>query len=184
MKKQNEKFCSTFLADTLCVNKNSLFKIMFISFDSKYFEELLRCNTLVVVFSHVTHVTVAGRHLTVFNTQDLLQVGGRWDERKHTLDSPFQVTRFSRVETYFTQGVLAGIVYNGLRPLDMAHDKETRTKIRSGTRLVSLIPWPDNRGSVRTLTSIPYDYKEQNPALFQVSNNKMYGNFHHSFMQE
>ena len=28
------------------------------------------------------------------------------------------------------KGVLAGIVYNGLRPLDMAHDKEERTKIR------------------------------------------------------
>ena len=31
---------------------------------------------------------LSGRHLTVFNTQDLLQVGGRW---KHTLESPFQV---------------------------------------------------------------------------------------------
>jgi len=83
--------------------------------------------------------TPDGRHLTVFNTQDLLQVGGRWNEGKHTLENPFQ-------------GVLAGIVYNGLRPLDMAHDKEERTKIR---------------GSVRTLSSIPYDYKEQNPGLFQ-----------------
>ena len=46
---------------------------------------------------------------------------------------------------------MAGIVYNGLRPLDLAHDKSDRTKIR---------------GSVKTLTSIPYDYKDKNPGLF------------------
>ena len=63
--------------------------------------------------------------------------------------------------------MLAGIVYNGLRPLDMAHDKEERTKIRwagAEKRFYKLI----FRGSVRTLSSIPYDYKEQNPGLFQV----------------
>ena len=46
---------------------------------------------------------------------------------------------------------MAGIVYNGLRPLDLAHDKSDRTKIRGG---------------VKTLTSIPYDYKDKNPGLF------------------
>ena len=34
---------------------------------------------------------VPGRHLTVFNSQSLLQVGGRWSEYKQTLDMPFQV---------------------------------------------------------------------------------------------
>ena len=34
---------------------------------------------------------VSGRHLTVFNSQSLLQVGGRWSEYKQTLDMPFQV---------------------------------------------------------------------------------------------
>jgi len=82
--------------------------------------------------------TPDGRHLTVFNSQSLVQVGGRWNEVKQTLEQPFQ-------------GVMAGIVYNGLRPLDLAHDKSDRTKIR---------------GSVKTLTSIPYDYKDKNPGLF------------------
>jgi len=82
--------------------------------------------------------TPDGRHLTVFNSQSLVQVGGRWNQVKQTLEQPFQ-------------GVLAGIVYNGLRPLDLAHDKSERTKIR---------------GSVKSLTSIPYDYKERNPGLF------------------
>ena len=49
----------------------------------------------------------------------------------------------------------------------MAHDKEERTKIRwvhlkyKGFDQIF-------RGSVSTLSSIPYDYKEQNPELFQV----------------
>ena len=67
------------------------------------------------------------------------------------------------------KGVLAGIVYNGLRPLDMAHDKEERTKIRwIFRREVEDLTTIFIRGSVRTLSSIPYDYKEQNPGLFQV----------------
>ena len=56
-----------------------------------------------------------------------------------------------KFQIFLNQGVLAGIVYNGLRPLDLAHDKSERTKIR---------------GSVKSLTSIPYDYKERNPGLF------------------
>ena len=34
---------------------------------------------------------IPGRHLTVFNSQSLLQVGGQWNENKQTLDLPFQV---------------------------------------------------------------------------------------------
>ena len=49
------------------------------------------------------------------------------------------------------QGVLTRSSYNGLRPLDLAHDKSDRTRIR---------------GSVKVLTSIPYDYKDLNPDLF------------------
>jgi len=82
--------------------------------------------------------TPDGRHLTVFNSQSLLQVGGQWNENKQTLDLPFQ-------------GVLTGISYNQLKPLDLAHDKSDRTRIR---------------GSVSALSSIPYDYKARNPDLF------------------
>ena len=35
---------------------------------------------------------IPGRHLTVFNSQSLLQVGGQWNENKQTLDLPFQVS--------------------------------------------------------------------------------------------
>ena len=49
------------------------------------------------------------------------------------------------------QGVLSGISYNGLRPLDMAHDKRDRTRLRGG---------------VKSLKSIPFNYKDLNPDLF------------------
>ena len=42
------------------------------------------------------------------------------------------------------QGVLTGISYNGMRPLDMAHQKSHHTMVR---------------GVLTPLTSIPYDYK-------------------------
>ena len=46
------------------------------------------------------HVDVAGRHLTVFNSQSLLQVGGRWNEAHQTLDRPFQVGTFQTLEIH------------------------------------------------------------------------------------
>ncbi len=36
-----------------------------------------------------------GRYLTVFNSQCLVQVGGRWNEKKQSLDWPFQVKQRS-----------------------------------------------------------------------------------------
>ena len=51
----------------------------------------------------------------------------------------------------FLQGVLTGISYNGLRPLDMAHDKRDRTRLRGG---------------IKPLKSIPFNYKDLNPDLF------------------
>ena len=41
--------------------------------------------------SRMDDCLASGRHLTVFNSQSLLQVGGRWSEYKQTLDMPFQV---------------------------------------------------------------------------------------------
>ena len=43
--------------------------------------------------------------------------------------------------------MLTGISYNGMRPLDMAHQKSHHTKVR---------------GVLTPLTSIPYDYKVRN----------------------
>ena len=53
-----------------------------------------------------------------------------------------------------TQGVLTGISYNGLRPLDLAHDKSDRIRVRGG---------------IKALKSIPFNYKALNPDLFVVT---------------
>ena len=91
--------------------------------------------------------------MTVFNSQSLVQVGGRWNEVKQTLEHPFQVGPAQALNklTLFLQGVLTGISYNGLRPLDLALDKSDRIRVRGG---------------VKALKSIPFNYKALNPDLF------------------
>ena len=74
---------------------------------------------------------LTGRQLTVFNSQSQIQLGGKWNPTLNRVARPFR-------------GVLAGLVYNGLRPLDLAADGNKRTKIQ---------------GDVRVLESIPFDYK-------------------------
>ena len=49
--------------------------------------------------SHYILVVVAGRHLTVFNSQSLVQVGGRWNEAHQTLDRPFQVGTITTLQS-------------------------------------------------------------------------------------
>ena len=89
----------------------------------------------------------------MFNSQSLVQVGGRWNEVKQTLEHPFQVGPAQALNklTLFLQGVLTGISYNGLRPLDLALDKSDRIRVRGG---------------VKALKSIPFNYKALNPDLF------------------
>ena len=57
-----------------------------------------------------------GRQLLVFNTQNQLQIGGKWNPGIG-VDRPFI-------------GVMAGFVYNGLRPLDQAKETSPFTKIQ------------------------------------------------------
>lgn len=105
------------------------------------FERVGPNSTLQVDDNKKISSTPDGRHLTVFNSQSLLQVGGRWNEISQALEHPFT-------------GVLSGISYNGLRPLDMAHDKRDRTRLRGG---------------IKSLKSIPFNYKDLNPDLFLES---------------
>ena len=79
------------------------------------------------------------RQLSVFNSQNQIQLGGRWNPTLNRVERPFR-------------GVLAGLVYNGLRPLDQAADGEKRTKVQ---------------GDVAMLDSIPFDYRETNAHLFK-----------------
>lgn len=67
---------------------------------------------------------LAGHQLQVFNSQSQIQVGGKWNRGK------------SRVERPFT-GILAGVVVNGMRVLDLAAEKDSHTSIRGDVQLMT-----------------------------------------------
>ncbi|XP_071747001.1 neurexin 1 isoform X2 [Lepeophtheirus salmonis] len=76
------------------------------------------------------------KHLTVFNDQNTISVGGRL------------IPSSNKVERSF-MGVITGVVYNGLRPLELAAVGDARI-----------------RGNVKKLETIPFDYRDRNPDLF------------------
>lgn len=62
--------------------------------------------------------------MSVFNSQAQIQVGGKWNRAKQ------------KVERAFT-GVLAGLVFNGLRLLDLAAESDPRTDTRGDVTLLT-----------------------------------------------
>ena len=80
-----------------------------------------------------------GRQMSVFNSQSRLQIGGKWNQLLGRVEKPFL-------------GVMAGMVFNKIRPLDLVRDRKAGT---------------DMMGNVRILDTIPYDYREKNPDMFE-----------------
>ena len=76
--------------------------------------------------------------MTVFNDQAHIQIGGQWNDNLRRVERPFR-------------GILAGVTFNGLRPLDLAGAGDARIKIN---------------GDVQKLNNIPFDYREKHPELF------------------
>ncbi|XP_068083571.1 neurexin 1 [Anabrus simplex] len=66
----------------------------------------------------------AGHQLTVFNSQAQIQIGGKWNRAKQRVERPFS-------------GVMAGLVFNGQRLLDLAAEKDPRTTVRGDVQLLS-----------------------------------------------
>ena len=76
--------------------------------------------------------------MTVFNDQAYIQIGGQWNENLRRVDRPYR-------------GVIAGLTFNGLRPLELAGDSDPKATVT---------------GDSRKLNNIPFDYKEQHSELF------------------
>eukprot|EP00061_Rhincodon_typus_P004401 g22481.t1 len=72
---------------------------------------------------HITAlpVIVAGRQLTIFNSQASIQIGGKAQGR------PFQ-------------GQVAGLYYNGLKVLTLAAESDPNVKVEGNLRLVGEVP--------------------------------------------
>ncbi len=68
----------------------------------------------------------------MFNEQSVVEVGGRWNPNSNRVERPFI-------------GVLAGAHFNGLRPLELAKEKDSNTVLE---------------GNVRLLPSIPFDFRQ------------------------
>ena len=66
--------------------------------------------------------------MTVFNSQSRIQIGGKWNELLGRVEKPFL-------------GVMAGLVYNKMRPLDLARERKPRTDIMGHIKLLDTIPF-------------------------------------------
>lgn len=78
----------------------------------------IRRNKIRVVFYILT-----GHQLTVFNSQSTIQVGGRWNRSKGRVERPFL-------------GVIAGLVVNGARILELAAAKDGKVATRGDVQLL------------------------------------------------
>ena len=78
------------------------------------------------------------RDKTVFS-QSRLQIGGKWNQHLGKVEKPYL-------------GVMAGLVFNKMRPLDMVKERE---------------PGSEMMGHVRLLDTIPYDYRNKHLELFE-----------------
>jgi leucine-rich repeat transmembrane neuronal protein 1/2 len=64
-----------------------------------------------------------GHQLTVFNSQSTIQVGGRWNRSKGRVERPFL-------------GVIAGLVVNGAKVLELAAAKDGKVITRGDVQLM------------------------------------------------
>ncbi|XP_054153986.1 neurexin-3-beta-like [Oppia nitens] len=102
--------------------------------DDKYhtvrFTRSAQNSTIQVDNHHVVHKSPPGRQLTIFNSHSRIQLGGKRNIVRNTIDRPFH-------------GIIAGFVFNGHRILDMAVKDDPRISIDGDVKLLVSI---DNSG--------------------------------------
>ena len=77
--------------------------------------------------------------MNMFNSQSRIQIGGKWNQLLGRVEKPFL-------------GVMAGISFNKVRPLDMVRDRAGDSEMM---------------GHVKLLDVIPYNYREDNLEMFE-----------------
>jgi len=84
---------------------------------------------------------------TVFNDQSQIQLGGVWNPTLSRVEKPFQVLEknqsiINNVSIPFLmKGVMSGVTFNYLRPLDLAAENDQRTKVQGDVHLLDAIPF-------------------------------------------
>lgn len=84
-----------------------------------------------------------GHQLSVFNNQAAIQIGGKWNRVKQRIERPFG-------------GIISGLVFNGLRILDLAYEKDRRTEIRGDVTRVN---------TVKNRLQEPMQYQQMQPVI-------------------
>lgn len=79
--------------------------------------------------------------MSVFNNQAVIQIGGKWNRVKQRIERPFG-------------GIISGLVFNGLRILDLAYEKDRRTEIRGDVTRVT---------AVKNRIQEPMQYQQMQP---------------------
>lgn len=105
----------------------------------------LHCSLHASIINHsicIFFAVTGNKHLsktTVFNDQHIISVGGYFGGKTNRVERPFL-------------GIIAGVVYNGVRPLELASAKDAKTSVHGDVGLSS--------------SGIPFDYREKHPELF------------------
>ncbi|KAG1696117.1 Neurexin-3 [Nymphon striatum] len=89
-----------------------------------------------------------GQPLNVFNSQSKIQIGGKKNSIKGTVDRPYH-------------GIIAGFVFNNQRILDKASEDDSANKLSGDVQLLISIPFD----SPQAYRSSNYQMMKQNPAL-------------------
>ena len=84
----------------------------------------------------------SGRQLTVFNYQSTIQVGGRWNRNKGRVERPFL-------------GIIAGLVVNGARILELAAAKDGRITTRGDVQLLPVGSLLDRAAPLQRMQQTP-----------------------------
>ncbi|XP_048506164.1 neurexin-3 isoform X4 [Athalia rosae] len=84
----------------------------------------------------------SGHQLMVFNSQSTIQIGGRWNRSKGRVERPFL-------------GVIAGVVVNGARILDLTAARDPRTSTRGDVQLLPVGSLLDRAAPLQRMQQTP-----------------------------
>lgn len=107
-------------------------------------------STLQIDNHNVITRSPGGKQLNIFNRHAAMQIGGHKNVLRGTIEKPFI-------------GIIAGLVFNGHRLLDMAAEDDPRTKIEGDVELMISI------GNQQSMLTTPSSTKLNNQMLSEVS---------------
>lgn len=115
-------------------------------------------NSTIQVDNHnIRSKNPRGRQLSIFNNHSKIQVGGKKNAIRDSIDRPFQ-------------GVITGLVFNGIRILDMASENDPRITVKGDVELLMSLPY-----NMHQQRSIPaHNEMQQQPSTLYDSDDLVF----------